>query len=75
MGDVWIVETLHVSPQCPHGEWIEWPAFHSPIDAEWKAEYMIRDFPGIVTDYVIIRRETTIVDHIWGRYGDEYSRG
>lgn len=75
MGDVWIVRTLHVSPQVPDGEWIEWPQHHSPVDAEWRAESQVRDFPGIVTDYVIMRRDSAGVDHVWGRYGDEYSRG
>lgn len=73
--DEWIVRTLHVSPQLPEGEWIEWPVHHSPVDAEWRARAAMENFPGVVTDYKIIRRHTEVTETVWGRYGDEYSRG
>lgn len=69
----WIVRTLHAAPNRPD-EWIECPTpYMNPFDAEWKAEAMMIDFPGVVIDYVIEREHT--IRTVWGRYGDEHDRG
>lgn len=70
MSDRWIVRTLHTYPdhEGDRDEWIEWAPYDSPEPAEWRAEQMMVDFPGIVIDYTIEREST--VRTPWGRYGD-----